>query len=59
MNNAISLPASASLSLTQRLPAIAVLSIGIIILYCVGFATPSVAHNATHDTRPANGFPCH
>ena len=59
MNDAVSIPASRTLPLAERLPAIAVLGFGLILLYCVGFSTPSAAHNATHDTRHANGFPCH
>ncbi|MSV32386.1 MAG: CbtB-domain containing protein [Bryobacterales bacterium] len=59
MHNAISIPAAKTLSLGGRLPAIAVLAFGVVVLYCVGFSAPSVAHNATHDTRHANGFPCH
>lgn len=59
MNNAISIPAVKTLSLADRLPAVAVLAVGLVVLYCVGFSTSSVAHNATHDTRHANGFPCH
>ena len=59
MNNTISIPAAKTLSLAGRLPAIAVLAFGIVVLYCVGFSASSVAHNATHDTRHAHGFPCH
>lgn len=59
MNNAIPIPAAKPLTLAGKLPAIAVLGFGLIVLYCVGFATSAVAHNATHDTRHANGFPCH
>lgn len=32
---------------------------GLVVLYSVGFLPVSAAHNATHDTRHANGFPCH
>jgi cobalt transporter subunit CbtB len=59
MNNAISIPGVKTLSLADRLPALAVLGFGLVVLYCVGFSAPSAAHNATHDTRHANGFPCH
>lgn len=47
------------LSSAARLPAFAVLTIGLVVLYSVGFSTTTQAHNATHDTRHANGFPCH
>lgn len=43
----------------DRLPALAVLVFGLIILYGVGFSPFTRAHNAAHDTRHANGFPCH
>lgn len=55
MQQSLALP----ISTTLPLPALALLSLGLILIYCVGFASPSVAHNATHDTRHANGFPCH
>ena len=45
--------------LVDRLPAVAVLVFGLIILYGVGFSPFTRAHNAAHDTRHANGFPCH
>ena len=59
MNNVIAVPAAKTLSLADRLPAIAVLGFGLVVLYCVGFSASAVAHNATHDTRHATGFPCH
>ena len=60
-NASITIPASAEHQFAdrRRMPAIAVLMFGLITLYCVGFSTASVAHNATHDTRHASGFPCH
>jgi cobalt transporter subunit CbtB len=45
--------------LADRLPALAVLAFGGVLLYGVGFSTLSMAHNAAHDTRHATGFPCH
>ncbi len=32
---------------------------GVLIVFVAGFASPSVLHNATHDTRHAFGLPCH
>ena len=60
-NGSIAIPARGSISIpiAGRMPAISLLLFGIITLYCVGFSTASVAHNATHDTRHASGFPCH
>ena len=31
----------------------------IALLFVVGFAQMSAVHNGAHDTRHANGFPCH
>jgi cobalt transporter subunit CbtB len=36
---------------------LAVLGAGLV--YGVGFAGADVLHNVAHDTRHANGFPCH
>ena len=61
INSPIAIPAGVkpSVRTAARLPGIAALTIGLVVLYCVGFSTTSVAHNATHDTRYSNGFPCH
>jgi len=40
-------------------PALGVLVFGLVMLYSVGFSTFTPAHSAAHDTRHANGFPCH
>ena len=40
-------------------PALAVLLLGVAMVYAVGFSPFERAHNAAHDTRHANGFPCH
>jgi cobalt transporter subunit CbtB len=40
-------------------PALTVLLFGLIVLYAVGFTTVSKVHNAAHDARHSNGFPCH
>jgi len=45
--------------IAERLPALLVLAFGLVILYGVGFSPFTRAHNAAHDTRHANGFPCH
>ncbi|MEP7365031.1 MAG: CbtB domain-containing protein [Acidobacteriota bacterium] len=46
-------------ALAIRWPALGVFVLGVALVYCAGFSTLSQAHNATHDTRHANGFPCH
>ena len=50
---------SVELALAARVPALTVFFIGVAMLYIVGFAPSTRAHNAAHDTRHANGFPCH
>ncbi len=50
---------STSIPIAARMPALALLAFGLVTLYWVGFSSVSAAHNATHDTRHANGFPCH
>lgn len=35
------------------------LLLGVVILYGMGFVQTSAAHNATHDMRHSQGFPCH
>ncbi len=32
---------------------------GAALIFGVGFAGPEILHNTAHDTRHANGFPCH
>lgn len=46
-------------TISDRLPALGVLLIGLVVLYAVGFSSMPRAHNAAHDTRHASGFPCH
>jgi cobalt transporter subunit CbtB len=46
-------------TIAGRLRAIAVVLLGITVVYLVGFVNIPRAHNATHDTRHATGFPCH
>jgi cobalt transporter subunit CbtB len=55
----ISIPRTQTLNAAARWPAFATLSLGLLVLYFVGFSPFTRAHNATHDTRHANGFPCH
>lgn len=42
-----------------RLPALALLAFGLVVLYGVGFSAIPAVHGAAHDTRHATGFPCH
>jgi cobalt transporter subunit CbtB (proposed) len=41
------------------LPALAAAFLGVVFLYGVGFSHIEAVHNAAHDTRHANAFPCH
>jgi cobalt transporter subunit CbtB len=51
--------AGRTFAIAERLPALLVLAFGLVILYAAGFSPFTRAHNAAHDTRHANGFPCH
>jgi cobalt transporter subunit CbtB len=44
---------------SKSLQAIIAICLGLIIVGFVGFSHIDVVHNAAHDTRHANGFPCH
>jgi cobalt transporter subunit CbtB len=39
--------------------ALAAMLLGVVILYAAGFASAPLLHNAAHDTRHSQGFPCH
>jgi cobalt transporter subunit CbtB len=41
------------------IPALFALVLGAAILIMAGHLQASTLHNAAHDTRHANGFPCH
>jgi cobalt transporter subunit CbtB len=40
-------------------PAFLAALLGAFIIFGVGFSHLSAAHNAAHDMRHSNGFPCH
>lgn len=40
-------------------PALMAMAFGLFIVGVVGFSHIDILHNATHDVRHANGFPCH
>ncbi len=48
-----------SLSVGRQTSLIITLTFGVFLLYGVGFAMPSMLHNAAHDTRHSVAFPCH
>jgi cobalt transporter subunit CbtB len=41
------------------LPAVLAILLGLLIVGVSGFSDLDVIHNAAHDTRHSNGFPCH
>ena len=49
------LPAAASVAL----PALAAVLLGLLIVGVTGFSQIDVIHNAAHNTRHTNAFPCH
>lgn len=40
-------------------PAVAMIVLGVFVLFGVALAGPEVLHNVAHDTRHAFAFPCH
>ena len=46
-------------SVALRWPALALILMGVALVYCLGFSDLPRAHAATHDARHASGFPCH
>ena len=61
MQTSVAVPAANTTvwAIPQRLPALAILFIGFVVVYAVGFSSLPRVHNAAHDTRHASGFPCH
>jgi cobalt transporter subunit CbtB len=50
---------SSSLSISRPLQLVGALLLGTIILFGAGFVNTAAVHNAAHDTRHSQGFPCH
>jgi cobalt transporter subunit CbtB len=46
-------------SLAKAAPALAAGLLGAVLLYGIGFAQPSLLHDAAHDSRHSMAFPCH
>jgi cobalt transporter subunit CbtB len=53
----LSLPSVRRSSIVSSL--IGALLLGSVIVFATGFSGTSAAHNAAHDMRHANAFPCH
>jgi len=50
---------SISASISKPLQLAGALLLGFVILYAAGFVSTSAVHNAAHDMRHSQGFPCH
>jgi cobalt transporter subunit CbtB len=50
---------AAARPLSQVLPIVAIVAIALGGLFVAGHAQSNVLHDAAHDMRHANGFPCH
>ncbi len=50
---------TSTLTLSAGLQITAVIILGAVLLYGVGFSSSDVAHSAAHDSRHTFAFPCH
>ncbi|MCJ7996287.1 CbtB-domain containing protein [Rhizobium cremeum] len=57
--SATTITSSASSSVSRFAPALLSVFFGLFIVGFVGFSPMEVVHNAAHDARHANAFPCH
>ena len=48
-----------STTIPKPLQLISAFLLGMVVLYCAGFVQTSAVHNAAHDMRHSQGFPCH
>jgi cobalt transporter subunit CbtB len=48
-----------AVTLSKPMQLVGAMLLGTIILYGAGFLNTAAAHNAAHDTRHSQGFPCH
>ncbi len=51
--------ATVSTTISKGLQLTTAFLLGVVILFGAGFVSTSVVHNAAHDARHAQGFPCH
>jgi len=51
--------AAVSSSSSARLQAVFAMLFGLLIVGMAGFSHSEILHNAGHDTRHSNAFPCH
>jgi len=50
---------SISTTFTKPLQLVGAFLLGAVILYAAGFVNTATVHNAAHDMRHSQGFPCH
>ena len=48
-----------STAISKPLQLVGAFLLGAVILYAAGFVSTSAVHNAAHDMRHSQGFPCH
>jgi cobalt transporter subunit CbtB len=53
------LPAVAAVDQSAILQAVLAMGLGLFIVGVVGFSHIDIIHNAAHDVRHSNAFPCH
>jgi cobalt transporter subunit CbtB len=58
-SNAIPAPIAFPRQASVVIQALLAMSLGVFIVGVVGFSHIDVVHNAAHDTRHSNAFPCH
>lgn len=57
--NLAAIPATRPSVRSETMGIAGALALGLFIVFIVGFAGPSVLHEAAHDTRHSVAFPCH
>ena len=48
-----------STAISKPLQLVGAFLLGAVLLYAAGFVSTSAVHNAAHDMRHSQGFPCH
>lgn len=55
----LNIPRARGAIAAAALPLLGAMLLGVVIVYGAGFSHSASAHNAAHDSRHANVFPCH
>jgi cobalt transporter subunit CbtB len=53
------MPLAAATAASRLIQSLLAMSLGLFIVGVVGFSHIDVLHNAAHDVRHSNAFPCH